>query len=117
MVPAVKMVNSSVRFICTDEGRHAPIHLGTYYAEYALGAPDHAPVWARAGTDATFVTSRKTGTQRLTGGALKMDEQCPRCHRHPKYNAKTLRKICAGAAAAPYDERGFALDVSLGGHC
>lgn len=100
------MVNRSVRFICTDETRHAPTDLGTYYSEYALGTPE-----------ATFIRSRKAGQQKLIGDALKMDEQCPRCNRHPKYNAKTLRGICKAAADAPYDEQGFVLDVSLAGHC
>lgn len=107
MVLAVRLTNDRVRFICTDNGQHAPTDLGSYHAEYTLGTPE-----------ATFIQSRRAGGEQLTGDALKMDERCPRCGRNARYNAKTLRAICRAAAQEPYDDRQlFAVDVSLGGHC
>ena len=103
----MKLTNNSVRFVCTDEGRHAEVTLGTYFSGYALGTPE-----------ATFVRSKKAGGEHLTGARLAMDEQCPRCRRHPKFSGKKLREVARHAAKLPYVEAGwFTVDVSLTGHC
>jgi hypothetical protein len=82
----------NVQFVCTDRGAHAPLSFG--WVSYSELDDDEPPV---------FIRSRgvEPGHDQLSH---RLDDKCPRCGRHPKYNAQTLHKIVAAILAANLDE-------------
>lgn len=84
-----------VEFVCTDRGSHAPVKFG-YVAFDELD--DEEPI-----TPVSFIRTRGTaaGEYNVTS---RLDDRCPRCGRHPRYNDQTLRKIAAGVLAMNLEE-------------
>lgn len=85
----------AVEFVCTDRGAHAPVAFGfVSYSEW----DDEEPI-----TPIVFTRTRGVGKEVSPGaGQLsdRLDDRCPRCGRHPKYNAQTLRRIAAAVLEA-----------------
>jgi hypothetical protein len=85
----------AVDFICTDRGNHGPVQFG--FASYAEGdddvVDDLGPV------PLTFVRTRGV----MPGDnqqSQRLDDKCPRCGRHPRYNERVLRAIASAVLAA-----------------
>jgi hypothetical protein len=92
----------AVRFVCTDRGGHAEVEFGWVDWSENDNVDD--------GSAGVFIRSRGSepdGSQ----FASRLDEKCPRCGRHPRYNTTTLKKIAAAVLAANLDEaRGHVAD-------
>lgn len=86
----------SVDFVCTDRGSHAPVQFG-----WVTWSEDDDV--EEAGPANIFIRSRgvESGSSQL---APRLDDRCPRCGRHPRYNTLTLRQIAAAMLAANLDE-------------
>lgn len=85
----------SVRFVCSDRGGHAEVEFGWVTWSEDDNVDDE--------TAEVFVRSRavEPGSAQL---ASRLDDKCPRCGRHPRYNTRTLREIAAAVLAMNLDE-------------
>ncbi|MBX7453396.1 hypothetical protein GR927_35905 [Mycolicibacterium sp. 3033] len=83
----------AVEFLCTDRGTHGPVVFG-FITHNELDEDDDA---------VRFVL-----TLRIKPGDRqefdRLDVRCPRCGRHPRYSADTLRRVGSELLAANFEK-------------
>lgn len=102
-----------LQIVCTGGGSHAPVPFGfcTFHA-----SDDRVRIIrtiGRRGLRAELATVDQESKSLLASvrqEVQRLDDQCPRCKRHPKYNQQTLRRIVETIAATGATK--WTLDVS-----